>query len=227
MTLSRHRILDIPLTVQAISIAPDVSISLSLASGEVDLDARCHELSELESVPFWAFCWASGQALARFVFANPGWVRGKDVVDFGAGSGVAGIGARLAGARSVVAVDIDARAREACRTNAELNRVEIEVASELPNACDVILAADVLYDDSSGTIERLLRSHSSTVLLADPGRPSSPRLSESALATYSLETVPNIDPPMRRALVYALAPPDTWAASGRESGDSTAQYSSP
>ena len=75
----------------------------------------------LEEPPYWCFCWASGLVLARWLAERPEWVRGKRVLDFGAGSGVAAIAAAKAGAAEVVACDLDPLALAACRANAELN----------------------------------------------------------------------------------------------------------
>lgn len=98
---------------------------------------------------YWAFCWASGQVLARHVLDHPELVRGKRVLDFGSGSGVVAIAAARAGAAHVVACDIDADALQAVRYNAALNDVAIELCDDyfvVRGGTEVILAADVLYD---------------------------------------------------------------------------------
>ncbi|WP_439887379.1 class I SAM-dependent methyltransferase [Pseudomonas sp. MBLB4123] len=103
----------------------------------------------LEEPPYWCFCWASGLVLARWLAEQPDWVRGKRVLDFGAGSGVAAIAAARAGAREVVACDLDPLALAACRANAELNGVELGYSADFfaeADRFDLILVADVLYD---------------------------------------------------------------------------------
>lgn len=103
----------------------------------------------LHEPPYWGFCWASGLALARFLAEQPQWVKGKRVLDFGAGSGVAGIAARKAGALEVVACDLDPLAIAACRANAQLNDVELGYSTDFfceADRFDLILVADVLYD---------------------------------------------------------------------------------
>lgn len=103
----------------------------------------------LEEPPYWGFCWASGLALARFLAEQPQWVKGKRVLDFGAGSGVAGIAARRAGALEVVVCDLDPLAIAACRANAQLNEVELGYSADFfseADRFDLILVADVLYD---------------------------------------------------------------------------------
>jgi len=103
----------------------------------------------LEDPPYWSFCWASGLAMARYLAAHPHWVAGKRVLDFGAGSGIAGIAAARAGALEVVACDLDPLALHACRANARLNDVELGYSSDFfaeADRFDLILVADVLYD---------------------------------------------------------------------------------
>lgn len=103
----------------------------------------------LDEPPYWSFCWASGLALARFLAEQPEWVAGKRVLDFGAGSGVAAIAAKKAGALEVVACDLDPLAIAACRVNAALNQVELGYSTDFfaeTDRYDLILVADVLYD---------------------------------------------------------------------------------
>lgn len=103
----------------------------------------------LEEPPYWSFCWASGLAMARFLAEHPQWVEGKRVLDFGAGSGVAGIAAVKAGALEVVACDLDPLALAACQANAELNDVQLGYSTDFfaeTDRFDLILVADVLYD---------------------------------------------------------------------------------
>ncbi|UZA67356.1 class I SAM-dependent methyltransferase [Pseudomonas viridiflava] len=106
----------------------------------------------LEEPPYWSFCWASGLALARFLAEQPHWVKGKRVLDFGAGSGVAGIAAAKAGALEVVACDLDPLAIAACKANADLNDVRLNYSADFfaeADRFDLILVADVLYDRSN------------------------------------------------------------------------------
>ncbi|MGE4407239.1 class I SAM-dependent methyltransferase [Pseudomonas sp.] len=103
----------------------------------------------IEEPPYWSFCWASGLVLARWLAERPEWVRGKRVLDFGAGSGVAAIAAARAGATEVVACDLDPLALAACRANAALNGVELRYSEDFfgeEDRYDLIIVADVLYD---------------------------------------------------------------------------------
>lgn len=123
--------------------------------------------------PYWSLCWASGQILAQQILQNPAWVEGKTVVDVGAGSGVVAIAAAKAGARRVVACDIDADARLACQVNARANKVSLLVSDDLDRALDgveVITAADILYDRDNLALLSRFRG-TARVLLADSRLP--------------------------------------------------------
>lgn len=102
-------------------------ISLYLASEAHELWLKTEE--ELQAIglppPFWAFAWAGGQGLARYILDHPETVRGKRVLDFASGSGLVGIAAVMAGAREVMASDVDPWAETAVRLNAEANRVSL------------------------------------------------------------------------------------------------------
>ncbi len=124
----------------------------------------------LEDPPYWSFCWASGLALARFLAEQPQWVAGKRVLDFGAGSGVAGIAAMKAGALEVVACDLDPLAIGACRANAELNGVTLQYSGDFfaeEDRFDLILVADVLYDRANLPLLDQFLSRGKEALVAD------------------------------------------------------------
>jgi predicted nicotinamide N-methyase len=141
------------------------------------------EPAELERIgivdPYWAFCWPGGAALARHVLDHPEVCRGKRVLDLGSGCGVSAIAAALAGARSIVAADIDAMALWAIAENARLNGCELQLEERnvigLPmDDIDCILAADVTY--SRDLVAALwpwfaeLRAAGVTIWIADPNR---------------------------------------------------------
>jgi predicted nicotinamide N-methyase len=129
--------------------------------------------------PYWAFAWPGSQVLARRVLDAPEAVRGRRVVDFAAGCGLAGIAAARAGAAAVLCLDIDPLAAAAAHANAQLNGVSVEVAAEdrvgapLPGV-DLLLAGDICYEKSAS--ERILRwlrglvAAGVEVWLADPDR---------------------------------------------------------
>ncbi len=120
--------------------------------------------------PYWIFCWASGLAMAQWLLAEPEHVKDKVVLDFGAGSGVVAIAAKLAGAKRVICCDIDPISLAACRENARLNAVELVYLEDL-YACsepvDVLLAADVLYDQCNRFFLDEFLKFSKTVWVAD------------------------------------------------------------
>jgi predicted nicotinamide N-methyase len=110
------------------------------------------ELGEMNvPPPYWAFAWAGGQALARYLLDNAALVAGGAVIDLGSGSGLTAIAAKLAGAGRVLAADIDAFSLAAVRLNAGLNGVDVDVTREDllardPDKADVVLVGDLFYE---------------------------------------------------------------------------------
>ena len=143
--------------------------------------------------PFWAFAWPGGQSLARHLLDHPALVAGKTVLDFGAGGAVEGIAAMMAGARRVIASDIDPVAAVAMEVNAALNGVALEVTTEDligrdDPAWEVVLAGDMFYDAELAVrvLDWLaaLARRGATVLLGDPGRGNVPAARVEAAAWY-------------------------------------------
>lgn len=129
-----------------------------------EMEAALHEPA------YWIFCWASGLALARKILREPEWVKGKKVLDFGAGSGVVACAAALAGAKEVVACDIDPVSLQATAANAALNKVDVRLATdffELHESFDLVLAADVLYDKANHAFLEAFLACAPRVLVAD------------------------------------------------------------
>lgn len=119
---------------------------------------------------YWSFCWASGQVLASYILSHPETVAGKRVLDFGTGSGVVAIAAALAGAREVVACDLDPAALTAVEANAALNDVALTTCvdwRERPEGLECLLAADVLYDPDNRPLMDEFCAAANEVLLAD------------------------------------------------------------
>jgi predicted nicotinamide N-methyase len=163
--------------------------------------------------PYWAFAWAGGQALARYILDHPGEVAGRAVLDFGSGSGLVAIAAAKAGARFVCAADIDRYAAAAIRLNAQANGATVEIATEdVIGSCEnwaVILCGDMCYERPLA--ERLLdwlheRARSGVrVLLGDPGRSYFPKSGVEKLATYRVQTTRELeDSEIRETSVYRL-----------------------
>ncbi len=164
--------------------------------------------------PFWAFAWAGGQALARYVLDNPQLVAGKRVLDFGAGSGLAGIAARLAGAAHVEAAEIDPVAIIAIGLNARANavavtRLEGDIVGQKARDWDVVLAADVCYEGPASKrivawLDDLARA-GVTVLMGDPGRTYFPKSGHEKLISYAVKTTTELeDTDLRNTSVWLL-----------------------
>jgi predicted nicotinamide N-methyase len=119
----------------------------------IDVDAVSMDAQSIgrfwQNLPYWAFAWAGGRALAQFIAANPNLVAGKRVLDFGCGSGIVGIAAALAGAKTVFVADLDPQALLAAQVNAAVNGVDIQIVDGDWPQVDLLLASDVLYDISS------------------------------------------------------------------------------
>jgi predicted nicotinamide N-methyase len=144
--------------------------------------------------PFWAFAWAGGQALARFLLDRPDWVAGRDVLDFAAGSGLVAIAALKAGAARADASEIDAFACAAIGMNAEANGSTVTIIAEdvigRDDGWQTVLVGDVFYEkplaDRVLPWLRGLSARGATVLVGDPGRSYFPKSGLTRLATYEV-----------------------------------------
>lgn len=166
--------------------------------------------------PFWAFAWAGGQALARYILDHPETVAGRDVVDLASGSGMVAIAAAKAGARRITASDIDPFAAAAIALNAALNGVELTI--ETRDLLDrgaagwgVVMAGDACYEEpmSSRMIAMLRRAaaRGRLALLGDPGRAYLPREGLVELARYTVPTSRELeDREAREGVVWEVCP---------------------
>ena len=192
-------------------------IRLHVADEATDLWQKTEE--ELGTLglppPFWAFAWAGGQALARYILDHPETVRGRTVLDFASGSGLVAIAAAMAGAGEVSACDIDAFALAAIGLNAEANGVGIEaLQADLvgeDQGWDVVLAGDICYERD--TAERVvawlqtLSRRGTTVLIGDPGRSYLPKDALEALSTYEVPVTRSLeDAEIKRSSVWRFRP---------------------
>lgn len=144
--------------------------------------------------PFWAFAWAGGQGLARYVLDNPEIVRGRKVIDFASGSGLVGIAAMIAGAAQALCADIDPYAFEAASINAALNNATVKPLREnlIGGAANahVLLAGDVFYDRKFA-LELVpwfenLAARGVDIIVGDPGRTYLPKNLLEPLALYEV-----------------------------------------
>ena len=164
--------------------------------------------------PFWAFAWAGGQALARYVLDHPEVVAGKRVIDFASGSGLVAIAAMRAGAASVLAADIDVFCEAAIGVNADVNGVavdftEVNLLDAPPPPADVLLAGDICYERpmAEAVMAWLAqgRAAGATVLIGDPGRTYFPKDGLVKLAEYQVPTTRELeDMAVKRTSVWTL-----------------------
>ena len=164
--------------------------------------------------PFWAFAWAGGQALARYVLDHPEIVAGKRVIDFATGSGLVAIAAMKAGAARVLAADIDVFCEAAVGLNAEANGVTVafterNLLDAAPPPADVILAGDICYEKpmAEAVMAWLAqgRAAGATVLIGDPGRTYFPKDGLVKLAEYQVATTRELeDFAVKRTCVWTL-----------------------
>jgi predicted nicotinamide N-methyase len=164
--------------------------------------------------PFWAFAWAGGQALARFLLDHPEEVAGREVLDLGAGSGLVAIAAAKAGAARVLAAEIDHFGVAAIAANAELNGVSVAITSAdlldtLDASWEVVTAGDVCYEKAMA--DRVtpwlaaLAARGSLVVLGDPGRAYLPGAGMTERARYNVPTSRELeDRDHREAIVWQV-----------------------
>jgi predicted nicotinamide N-methyase len=168
--------------------------------------------------PYWAFAWAGGQALARYVLDHAETVRGKRVLDLASGSGLVAIAAARAGAAPVIAADIDPFAEAAIALNAEANHVYIEILlrdllGETPTAeprYDMILCGDLFYEQATAARAlAFLGRHAAlgaTVLIGDPGRAYLPKDRLIKQCEYEVPVTRDLeDYEIKRTAVWTLA----------------------
>ncbi|TRL33032.1 methyltransferase [Rhizobium straminoryzae] len=191
-------------------------ISLHLADEAHDLWLKTEE--DLEAIglppPFWAFAWAGGQGLARYLLDHPDVVRGRHVLDFATGSGLVAIAAMRAGAAGATAADIDPWTQSAVALNAAANGVDItfcgaDLVGRAVEA-DVVLAGDVFYDRTFA--DRLvpwfagLAEAGRTVIVGDPGRAYLPKDRLVPLATYQVPVTRALeDSEIKKTTVWRFA----------------------
>ena len=181
-----------------------------------DMHALWEEVTGLtgqETPPYWAFPWLGGQAVARFVLDRPDVVRGKRVLDLATGSGIVALAARRAGARSVLANDIDPIAGDAVLANAAANGLDVtwlcrDLLDEPPPEVDVVFAGDILYDrDTAPRVLRWLQACEAPVFVGDPGRDYLPQQGLVEVASYDIPTTRELEGvTLKRTRVFTLPP---------------------
>ncbi len=176
------------------------------------------ELGEMNvPPPYWAFAWAGGQALARYLLDHPDEVKAKTVLDLGSGSGLTGIAAMRAGARSVLAADIDTMALTALSLNAARNGVNLEATGEdlldgPPGDHGVVLVGDLFYERELAekvlAYIRRATANGARVLIGDPQRNYFPKGLFEQVAEYQVPVTRELeDALIKRTAVWAMTPP--------------------
>lgn len=202
-------------TLMPVPLVPE--ITLHLAHESVPLWQKTEdELGEIGlPPPFWAFAWAGGQALARYVMDHPHGVEGKRVVDLASGSGLVGIAAMRAGAAHVLAADIDGFAIAAMTLNAARNDVHLTITADnllddVAPACDVILVGDLFYEQ--GLAQKVFawlsaaKADGAHVLIGDPGRSYLPKDRLVSVAQYSVPVTRDLeDAEIKKTAVWTIA----------------------
>ncbi|MGI9476241.1 MAG: class I SAM-dependent methyltransferase [Hyphomicrobiaceae bacterium] len=181
-------------------LVPEVTLHLAEESLPIWRKSE-EELGEMNvPPPYWAFVWAGGQALARYILDTPETVTGKTVLDIGSGSGLVAIAAALAGAKRVIANDIDAFAIAACRLNAAANQAAVDIVAvdllacgsgaPIVPSCDVALLGDLFYEKELAaralTFAAGARRDGSRVLVGDPRRSFFPVDRFTRCASYAV-----------------------------------------
>ena len=192
-------------------------ISLNVADEAVPLWQKTEE--ELGALgleaPFWAFAWAGGQALARYVLDHPAIVAGKRVLDFASGSGLVAIAAAKSGARAVEACEIDGFAVAAIALNAEANRASVQaIHADLvgrDDGWDVVLAADICYERemAARALDWLasLAARGAEIRVGDPGRTYLPKERLERIAKYDVPVTRELeDAEIKNTGVWRLLP---------------------
>jgi predicted nicotinamide N-methyase len=191
-------------------------IKLHLAEESLPIWQKTEEeLGEMNiPPPYWAFAWAGGQALARYLLDNPSITAGQKVLDLGSGSGLTAIAARMAGAHAALATDVDEVALIAIAMNAAANGVTVETTAEDmldsgPGTAGIILAGDLFYERTLGarmlTFLGACTKAGASVLVGDPQRAYFPNNRFEAVAEYRVPVTRELeDAEIKKAAVWRL-----------------------
>jgi len=202
-----------------VPLAPEICLHLAEESLPIWRKTE-EELGQINvPPPYWAFAWAGGQALARYILDNATAVAGAHVLDLGSGSGLTAIAAMRAGAARVLAADIDALALAAIELNAAANSVAVEATREdllvaMPNDTwsrfGVVLVGDLFYERTLA--DRVLAfivaasARGAQVLVGDPRRSYFPKERFRQVMEYSVPVTRELeDAEVKRAAVWRLA----------------------
>jgi predicted nicotinamide N-methyase len=200
-------------------IVPEIRLHLAQpASGVSGLAA-----ASAGGPPYWAYCWAGGLALARYMLDRPASVAGLRVLDLGTGTGLVAIAAALAGAREVTAADIDSHAIAATALNAQANGVDIktfrgDLTRGTPPVADLIVVGDLFYEYRLAKKVTAFLDRCAALgigsLVGDPGRRHLPLSRLRPLAHYDVPDFGDGKGPARRSTVYSFVPSSAGFSAG-------------
>jgi predicted nicotinamide N-methyase len=209
-----------------VALTPEIRLDLAKDSHGIFQAAERLKRPGERFQPYWSFAWPGGQAMARYLLDHPDEVRGRSVIDIGAGSGITAIAAALAGASSVLAVDVDPLSEIAIRRNADTNGVTIstttvDMLGTVPGH-DLILIADLLYEPELQTrVAAFLAgvaANGSRVLMADRTTGQRPPAAFTLLKEYAAPLTPELQElHFERARVWEMKPRDLRGVKRRES----------
>lgn len=195
------------------ALVPEIALQLASDATGIFSIIEQWERDGARLPPYWAFAWPGGQAVARHLLDHRAEVAGRRIIDIGAGSGIAAIAAALAGARHVIAADIDPLAAAACRLNAASNGVALETTTAdvlgAPPEADLIVIGDLVYEPEIATrVAACLEAAARTgiaVLVADRTSARRPSLAMTLVATYDAPLTPALPAhPSERARLWRL-----------------------
>lgn len=198
-----------------VALVPEIQLHLAEESLKIWRQTE-EQLAKLNvAPPYWAFAWAGGQALARYLLDNPSLVAARRVLDVGAGAGLTAIAAMKAGATHALAADIDALALTAIGLNGAANAVAVETTladllASPPPACDLVLVGDLFYERALA--ERVVafiqtaRALGMDILVGDPRRSYFPKERFRQVAEYNVPVTRELeDAEIKRTAVWRLA----------------------
>jgi predicted nicotinamide N-methyase len=213
--MTQVQFIDANTRLLAVPLVPEIRLHLAEESLAIWRSTE-EELGRLNvPPPWWAFAWAGGQAVARYVLDHPSLAAGRNVLDLGAGSGLVGIAAMRAGASQVVAADTDPFALAAIGLNAAVNGVVVEATGNdllaaPPSGFDLVLVGDLFYERTLAervlTFLRAADAQGATVLVGDPRRSYFPKERFASVAEYSVPVTRDLeDMEIKSTCVWRLA----------------------
>ena len=214
MTIDRKAFISANTSILSPPLVPEIKLHLAHEALPIWQKTE-EELGEIGlPPPFWAFAWAGGQALSRYILDHPSTVLAKRVVEIASGSGMVGIAAAKAGAASILSADIDLFSVAAIKANADINDVILQVTSEdllsqaVPDV-DVILIGDLFYEKN--VAQRCIawaqqaKAKGIDVLIGDPGRSYLPKEQLVKVAEYSVPVSRDLeDAEIKQTAVWRL-----------------------